>query len=285
MNFGLKTKTEDFIEYLNAQPIYNEVGGALDVLNCYGVDWHDYEQSLNDIDLDEIEFQNEIPPDYSSDHEYDRDGGILNMQMYVDSISNAINAALEQMVIDANNGARRLSMMVPKRKIFRSGDAILSFNYTSTIEYLFAIPHDVSIFHIHGYYENGAPLIFGYRRTDGSYKSAWTFVDEENADYYISQQREAVYTFYESWRKKLQTDNLRVFLSCCHEIDKVIVLGHSMSSVDAEYMEEIERVLCPRCWDVSYYKVDDIENVRFQGYSFEKKINFSSMAELMKNCM
>ena len=38
-----------------------------------------YEQSLNDIDLDEIEFRNEIQPDYLSDRESDRDGGIVNM--------------------------------------------------------------------------------------------------------------------------------------------------------------------------------------------------------------
>ena len=108
LNFNLKTRTEHFSEYLKHQSVYNEVGNALDVLDCYGVDWHEYEQSLNDIDLDEIEFQNEIQPDYLSDRESDRDGGILNMQMYVDSLSNAINTALEQMVENANNDVQQL---------------------------------------------------------------------------------------------------------------------------------------------------------------------------------
>lgn len=108
LHFGLKTKTEHFLECLKRQHIYNEVESALYVLNSYNIDWHEYEQSLNDIDLDEIESQNETYPNYLSDRESDRDGGILSMQMYVDSINDSINKALEIMVINANNDAQRL---------------------------------------------------------------------------------------------------------------------------------------------------------------------------------
>jgi len=51
-------------------------------LNCYGVDWNEYEQSLNDINLDEIEYQNEICPDYLSDHESDRDTKISGKEVF-----------------------------------------------------------------------------------------------------------------------------------------------------------------------------------------------------------
>lgn len=173
LNFNLNTKTEHFSGYLKQQFVYNKVGNALDVLDSYGVDWHEYEQSLNDIDLDEIEFQNVIQPDYLSDRESDRDGGILNMQMYVDSLSDAINTALEQMVDETNNDVRKLSRMSHKKKLFKSGDDILTFNYTSTVEYLFSVPHDVPIFHIHGCYEAGNRLIFGYRSNTNSYGHAW----------------------------------------------------------------------------------------------------------------
>lgn len=281
LNFNLKTRTGHFSEYLKRQSVYNEVGNALDVLDCYGVDWHEYEQSLNDIDLDEIEFQNVIQPDYLSDRESDRDGGILNMQMYVDSLSDAINTALEQMVEDANNDVRKLSRMSHKKKLFQSEDAILTFNYTSTIEYLFSVPYDVPIFHIHGCYEAGNRLIFGYRSNANSYGHAWASVDEENWDYYVAQQREAVYAFYDSWRKSLQIDNLRTFLSNCYGIDRVVVLGHSMSAVDAEYMELVEKSLHPRIWEVSYHNPDSIDEIISQGYSFGHKMRFAPMNELM----
>lgn len=282
LNFNLKTRTGHFSEYLKKQSVYNEVGNALDVLDCYGVDWYEYEQSLNDIDLDELEFQNEIQPDYLSDRESDRDGGILNMQMYVNSLSDAINSALEQMVSNANDDARKLGMMSHKRKLFKSGDAILTFNYTSTIEYLFSVPYDVPIFHVHGCYEDGTRLIFGYRSNGNSYGNTWVSVDEDNWDYYVAQQREAVYAFYDSWRKPLQIDALRAFLSNCYGINRVVVLGHSMSSVDAEYMEEVERMIRPLSWEVSYHDMDGIRKIRSQGYSFDRKIRFALMEELME---
>lgn len=282
LHFKLKTKTEHFIEHLKMQSIYNEIDNAFDILtDCYGIDWCDYEQSLNDIDLDEIEFQNEIQPDYLSDHESDRDGGILNMQMYVDSISDAINSALEQMVIVANDELRNLSLCYPPKELFKKGDAILTFNYTSTIECLFSIPDNVPIFHIHGCYEQGTPLIFGYRSNESSYTDAWASIDEENGDYYIAQQREAVYTFYKSWRKKLQTDNLKAFLSRCYGIDRIVVLGHSMSAVDSEYMELVEKCFSPIIWEISYYDEGDIERIQLQGYSFQNKIRFGKMEELL----
>lgn len=207
LHFKLKTKTNHFVEHLKTQPVYNEVGNAFEVLNCYGVDWYEYEQSLNDIDLDDIEFQNEIQPDYLSDRESDRDGGILNMQMYVDSLSEAIRSALEQMVIAANEDALALSKYYLAPKLFEAGDAILTFNYTSTIEILFEVPDSVPIFHIHGCYDQGDPLVFGYRNNQNSYVETWADIDEDHWDYYVAQQREAVYDFYKSWEKKLEIEN------------------------------------------------------------------------------
>lgn len=281
LHFKLKTKTNHFVEHLKTQPVYNEVGNAFEVLNCYGVDWYEYEQSLNDIDLDDIEFQNEIQPDYLSDRESDRDGGILNMQMYVDSLSEAIRSALEQMVIAANEDALALSKYYLAPKLFEAGDAILTFNYTSTIEILFEVPDSVPIFHIHGCYDQGDPLVFGYRNNQNSYVETWADIDEDHWDYYVAQQREAVYDFYKSWEKKLEIEKLMSFLSRCRKIDRVVVLGHSMSAVDSEYMEQVDVSLNPLIWEISYYSIDDIERVQSQEYSFQRKIRFATMDTLL----
>lgn len=282
LHFDLKTKTEHFAKYLKAQPVYNEVCNALDVLNCYGVDWHEYEQALNDIDLDEIMFLNQMQPDYLSERESDRDGGIVNMQMYVDSLNNAIVSALKEMVIAANNDAKALSMRSPGKRLFKVGDAVLSFNYTSTVEYLFDIPNNMPIFHIHGCQEDNEPLIFGYRINDNSYADSWNSADEESWDFYISQQREVVYAFYEGWRKKLQLDELNAFLKKCCGIDRVVVLGHSMSAVDADYMELVEKYLRPEEWHISYYKDDEMRTIASQMYTFLGKTKFAKINELMK---
>lgn len=281
LHFNLKTKTDHFKECLKAQPVYNEVDNAFEAFNWYGVDWCEYEQSLNDINLDDIEFQNEIGPDYLSDRESDRDGGILNMQMYVDSLSEAIRSALEQMVIAANEEALALSEHYRAPRLFKTGDAILTFNYTSTIEILFEVPESVPIFHIHGCYNQGDQLVFGYRSNQNSYVETWAEIDEDHWDYYIAQQREVVYDFYRHWEKKLEIEKLISFLSRCKEIDRLVVLGHSMSVVDSEYMEHVDIILKPHVWEISYYGFADIERVRSQRYSFQRKINFTTIDTLL----
>lgn len=282
LHFGLKTNPADFVENLRNQSLYNATDNAFDILNFYGVDWHEYEQSLNNIDLDEIVFQNEIPPDYLSDRESDRDSGIYNMQMHVDSISDAINTALEEMVAYADDDAWKLSTICGRKNLFQSGDSILTFNYTSTIEYLFFVPDNVNIFHIHGCYaDKKSRLIFGYKNAKNRYEESWSSLDEGNWDYYIAQQRQIVYDFYDNWKKQFQLDNLRSFLLNCPYNDNVIVLGHSMNAVDSEYMELIETILHPKIWKISYYKPGDIDTIRSQRYSFDYKIEFTKIEEIV----
>ena len=57
LHFGLKTLPSDFCEILKSYDIYNEVVKADEVLLGYGVDWSQYEESLAEMDLEEIEEQ------------------------------------------------------------------------------------------------------------------------------------------------------------------------------------------------------------------------------------
>lgn len=277
LHFGLKTKTEHFLECLKNQPLYNEVSNALDVLSYYGINWNEYEQALSYIDLDELEFQNEIQPDYLSDRESDRDNGICNMQMYVDSISEALYTALEQMTANADAEVRKLSAKIGKTTLFQSGDSILTFNYTSTVEHLFTVPKNVPIFHIHGFYSANSKLIFGYKSNANGYTANWSEAD----DYYIARQRETVYEFYEKWRKHLKIEELRSFLQNCKSVDRVVVLGHSMGAVDAKYMELIEECLHPMSWEISYHETEDKRKKSMQEYSFDDKIEFVTIEKLI----
>ena len=58
-------------------------------------------------------------------------------------------------------------------------------------------------------------------------------------------------------------------------------MGHSMSAVDAEYMELVEKTLHPRSWEISYHNPDSIDDIISQGYSFGYKMRFAPMKELM----
>lgn len=269
LHFGLKTKTADFEDFLSEQRIEGEMDNALEILNTYGVDWSEYEQSLADMNLDVIEQENLSFPDYMSDRESDRDGVIFQMHEYLNSIGNAINSALAEMADTANATLEDKNIMVCQQKLFRSGDAVISFNYTSTIEILFDIPDDFPILHIHGYRANNEQLIFGYGEMKGNYHTR--LEPDEDVDFYEDQQRQAIYEFYTGWQKKAKVKKLKQFLENCQEIDQVVVLGHSMGKVDAKYMEVIEEIIHPAVWKISYHCSSDSMKTKLKQYSFEQK--------------
>ncbi len=277
LHYGLKTHVEDFKKYLAREEVFDNPLNALDVFDAYGVNWGQYEQSLTNMNLDIIEDENEIGPDYQSDHETDRDGGILNMQMLVDSLSESVCSALRKMVLAANHSLTQDEPIT--LPVFKAGDAILSFNYTSTIETLFMIPNSVPICHIHGFVEDGTEMIFGYMDSKTNPRQNWADLGEDG-DFYIQQQRNVVYHFYQSWAKKLQLEKLYEFLRLCKGIDKIVVLGHSMNAVDSEYMELINHTLCPNSWEISCYK-GDLTLSDLQPYSFFHKIQLQDFDKLL----
>lgn len=263
LHYGLKTSTTDFVKILKKQGIYNEIENAVDVFASYGIDWGEYEESISEIDLEELEGRNIIYPDYLSDHEYDRDEGIINIQYYTESLNLSINNALNSMVDEAN--AQVETINGSEDKLFENAAAIISFNYTSTYEILYG--NSVPILHIHGYYIDGEKLIFGYKSVRSKY---YRWLGHEDGDFYVNTQRELIWNFYTSWKKELQFEKLMQFLKGI-SINEIIVLGHSMSPVDSEYMELIEKILQPERWSISYNK----DRIDLSTYSFcDKAIQF-----------
>ena len=307
---GLDTSPDTFLEILKNEDIYNETETAEIVFKRYNVLWGDYESCLADIDLEQIVDDQMIAPDYLSDHEYDRDSGIFNMEQYTESLRGAVQNSLKIMVDNAN---KELAVKTPLLIDFlKDNDAVLSFNYTSTLERLYDAPIGVPICHIHGFREYGEPLLLGYRNgiTEEEYYNRvfdretiekvqnqieeiqnddllsecekeqellyWYSVYDEvtrDRDYYIDTQYEVVYGFYQSLKKEVQIDQLRDFLKECGKIERVVVMGHSMSSVDSEYMEAIEETLIPTEWRISQYQ-DDPSWKSVKEYSFSGKISF-----------
>lgn len=161
LNFGLKTKTTDYIKILEGYRAYNSNESVASLLTCYGVNWSDYELTLGQIDLSGLIDDNIQHPDYQSDYEYDRDSTIWNMEEIASNIQQSIFDALDIMVDDANICLSEISNK--HRNIFENCNNIISFNYTSTIEKLFDIANSTKIIHIHGCRENGDQLIYGYK--------------------------------------------------------------------------------------------------------------------------
>ena len=144
LHYGLKTKPSDFIQFLKKESVYNSLNNAFEELKELNVLWSNFEEDISYIDFDRIEEEHLSSPDYSSDHESDRDGGIFEIECFLNSIYDAIFAALRQMVKQAD------STYLTKDFHLNDEDAIISFNYTTTIERVaFDLPIK-PIFYIHG---------------------------------------------------------------------------------------------------------------------------------------
>jgi len=280
MHHNLHTGTSDYYKLLSKKRIYGSFDNAYDLFESYGINWGEYEKSFSELDLDEIEEQILTYPDYMSDHEYDRDDTIWNVNKHLRSLKDAIFISLLEMVETANKDIDKSNTRI--YNVFENAAAIINFNYTSTIEKLYD-PKNIPIFHIHGYYASGEELLFGYKDGDNSNKYRERNFDpsDDGRDYYIDTQRESIAGFYDGLRKEIQHKRLEDFLtSISDKVDQICVMGHSMSDVDGDYMERIDNITIPKKWFISQFNgKPSIDNLKM--YSFSNKIVFYSLNDLL----
>ena len=265
LHFGLPTLPRDFEDIFKTKRSYDGYNAA-DVISGYGVNWGDYEGSLAEFDVDELAYENIVSPDYTSDHERDRDYGITNIEYYLNTLGEVMRESLKEMVSNANNQISNVLLTNNDKRLIDTDSKIISFNYTSTIERFYRM----NCFHIHGFYENGDELVFGYKEElesgiDRELKSDL----EEDHDYYIDTQKEMILDFYKSLKKKLKLTELKDYLMTIDKIDEVVVMGHSMSDVDAPYFELIEETIKPAKWMVYWH--NDVPD--YKRYSFADRVD------------
>ncbi len=286
LHFGLPTRTNNFVEELDKIQ-FDCFGSAKQIYASYGVNWSTFEADIANIDIDEIDEEVTEYPDYLDDHDSTRDAVIWKVEEYTENLFDSREKALRNMI---DNAEARISEIEPisYADFFDFNDEILSFNYTSTVESLFNYGKDV--FHIHGAYNNADALVFGfktaseeyerYKRKLDSFKNAkmkqeiieikndsslsekekyqrieeiqYCYEQEWN-DPYLDKQYMAIADFYQRNKKDYQFDKLLTFLHGIGQIEKVVVLGHSLDDVDSEYFELIEKELSPSNWIVSAY--------------------------------
>lgn len=318
LNFKLPTSPADYKKCLESFTITGSSGpsSALDFFDQYIDDyWSNTEQSLANLDLVSLSADNIVPPDYQSDHESDRDGGIVQMEQLSDDVINARNEALALMVSEADSTHIDTSTI---NKAAFDNAVIISFNYTTTLERLYDL-NKSTVLHIHGCLEDGDCLIFGFK-DDGSHSPDGVLVTntflskqldieiekiESNSllsradkdeqieslrdsydfdDYYIDEQNNRLVSLYRQNQKEFQFDKLKSFLKKSIDVNskvkEIVVLGHSLNDVDSEYFELINEAIRPKRWKISQYnsspRLADLKD-----YSFSKKIRFCKIDKFL----
>jgi hypothetical protein len=238
----LKTSYSAFYEY--AKETLDDIGAHYDFDLSKPEPWSDFENALgkyspdfffdayNDIDVNDENFR----PSYVYGLE---DEIVQETDHHVQAIKDIFEEWIHQ--IDISNTDRRT--------FFPPNSKFINFNYTSTLQVAYGISHE-RVFHIHGCVEKFDDLIFGHGQNieelpefDALGESTRTiFSDAEGA------------ARYPLWALKKPVNDVltqnEIYFSQLTDIDEIVVIGHSLNTIDEPYIQQIAASAINAQWKV-----------------------------------
>lgn len=153
---------------------------------------------------------------------------------------------------------------------FNKDDLFLSFNYTEVLETLYGIPIN-NICYIHGRRGVDEEYIFGHCNEQPTI----IIPKEQNYIGYVDIKKGVIDTmneFVKPYEKCLKTLNHYIKSA---KIEKVIVHGHSLGSVDMVYFEKIVEIIGSDIpWQIDYYHEDEIDKI----YNLKNKLGLATVS-------
>lgn len=230
--------------------------------------WADFEQALEYFDKDYLEQWVDDIPYAGSEDPRDQDIDSVKGLAYdkllqlKDMLQKAFNSWVKSITINVE----------PKIK-FGDKSLFFSFNYTETLQKTYKIPNDL-ITHIHGKVGDESDLIFGH---GWDYKKQLEKEAKENVEFEeANEQRSPKYPrhiavendvnrFLSIMYKNTEqiSWNYYEFFESLISVKNICILGHSLSSVDMFYFQEIAQQIDLKTvkWYISYFNQKDIEAI------------------------
>lgn len=249
----------------------NEAPSVFDHVNQYLFSyddnlWSNFEENLANLDVDSLlEEASESLVGYGAEdwsdayhHDYQ-----YEIEQVVRSLSKDLlfwfSKWVRQLEIPSSTNFSKKILSIDKNAMF------LTFNYTPTLNHLYNIAPE-KIVYLHG---NSSlkqdKLLLGH-----GWITAKNVIDTEddleNIDSRIEQGNEIINNFFKTTFKA--TDNIILsnqnFFQSLGSLEKIVVLGHSLSNIDIPYFKEIlKNINASKVrWEVSYYL--DIEPIKLQ---------------------
>lgn len=302
LHHGLKTEYSDFREYIlkNHEDLLEAMSKYYDIEDD-SLLWSEFENGLKEFDSTELEeIFGEHLPDISSDDFRDRDWYELerHIELELDPLKEELQGAFNEWI-----SKRETPADIEKKKIELPTNAkYLNFNYTDVLETIYGITRE-NITYIHNRAGEEDDLLYGHAWKPEEWsnqreavmpeglteeqKQDW--IDEQADNYHLSIERGwvAIDSFFSSIYKNCQTNirNHQSFFSNLKDIDKIYVLGHSLSEVDKEYFEEIVKGINKDNveWIVSYYSLPEEQHHKtfIEGLGINPdKVKMIKMSEL-----
>jgi hypothetical protein len=144
-------------------------------------------------------------------------------------------------------------------------DIFINFNYTTTLENVYDIPRR-NVLHIHGVVDSEVDLVLGHSNSDRI-----TYFFEKYREFLnqFDEQRAPIYNALAEYCSKTYKDVNKYIHQLIplnfDSIQKVMIIGHSLSTVDLPYFKEIKESIGEEVeWNIYYYCENDIDILREQ---------------------
>ena len=231
--------------------------------------WEQLEINLANFDVDElIEHASEYYDDDPHENQF-----VYEVENAIDVLTNGLRADLSGYLSLAEIQA------VEQNNILKldTNARFLCFNYTNTLERIYNISPD-HICYIHGKLNSQeAPIVIGHGMEDSEYNPQpqidISILSEEareaHSDSYSPDYECAVREAHEYFKKSYKDTAACIkassaFLQSLSDIDRVIILGHSLTEIDQTYFDYVNKIVRPNCqWWVTYYPCNQ-RNVIFE---------------------
>jgi len=272
LHHGINTSYKSFADYLKEKN--SDLYSTLESYFMYPAGdndlWCHFEENLANLDLDGIiEDNRNYLPNIASDEFRDRDLHAFPdiMENYFRQLTSGLINVFTNFIqsVYVPDSATEKMLNLDKNSLF------LTFNYTYTLEDMYAIAPD-KILHIH----NGAEsryvdIILGHGVNPKEFEEPapnppenlsveelqdWYEQANGNWDYSFDTGKENIQNYFASSFKDTESiiNENSTFFDKLFEIDEIIVLGHSLSDIDIPYFKYIyNKIGNSAKWKVSYY--------------------------------
>ncbi len=224
--------------------------------------WSDLEQALADTDRDSItEYTLQFLKSYGADdwsdayhHDYQ-----YEIKMIIQGLSTNLKIRftewITQLYIPKHADVESRIISIDKNAQF------LSFNYTSTLSAIYGVPIDNILF-IHGKAGiSNQEIVLGHA-WNPNLSQKGVSLDQDNEDPRVVEGNEIINEFFKKTFKNAQgiiAQNLSFFTNL-RRVSNIYILGHSLSSVDINYFEEIiKNIDIDKVqWKISFFGSDEL---------------------------
>lgn len=281
LHHKLKTKYQHFAFYL--QEKHTEIYDLL--LKYYGLTdldpkdesslwdplWGDFENALAEFDFESVLDDNtDFLPDYGSDDFRDRDNHAYQFEMegIVNKLTKNLFQAFKEFILEVEFPEPKEDNLLK----LENNAMFLNFNYTDTLENYYGINRR-GITYIHGRAKtDDDPTILGHGIDPGQFDEEPVKepvgLSEDELFLWREEMADGYDAAYESGKEELKSyfsasykstgeliEKNDGFFSSLTDVQKVIVLGHSISEVDQPYFHKVIESIAKKdiTWSVSYY--------------------------------